>query len=84
MKEVLEYDGRRFLDFAEVNLEFTVGRPVVSKQGVHASARGIFNFGSSARTSLENAGRNSPEYELYRNFMSKQDVSMLRQAVFIT
>ena len=84
MKEVLEYNGTRFLNFGEVNLEFTVGRPVFSKQCVHVSARGIFNYGSSARTSSENAGRNSPQYELYRNFMSKQDVSMLWQAVFIT
>ena len=30
MKEVLEYDGRRFLNFGEVKLEFTVGRPVFS------------------------------------------------------
>ena len=65
MKEVLGYDSRRFSNFGEVNLEFIVGKPVFAKQCVHASAREIFNYGSSARTSLENACRNNPQYELY-------------------
>ena len=47
-----------------MNSEFIVRRPVFSKQCVHASARGIFKNGSSARTSLENAGRNAV-YVLY-------------------
>ena len=75
MKEVLGYDGRNFAwSSGEVNSEFIVGRPVFSKQCVNASARGIFNYGSCARTSLENAGRNTV-HNMY--CMSKQDVSML-------
>ena len=46
MNDVLGYDRRRFLNLGEVNPECIVGRPVDAVSDT--SARGIFNYGSSA------------------------------------